>query len=164
MTGTYQPLPTEYPQSAKPVRKPRHWPWILGVIGALILGVVIGSAGRGGGITSLTATTTTVTASAPARAAPTLMGPPVPPAAASGPKTEFGDGKFKVGADIAAGSYKSTGPRAGSVLPSCYWARMKDDSGSVGSIIGHDISQGPTRLTVKTGEYLQVAGCDFTKA
>ena len=49
---------------------------------------------------------------------------------------------------------------AGSTI--CYWARLKDDSGS--NIIANNAGQGAARLTVKAGEYLQITGCDWTRA
>lgn len=158
MTTPHRPAPQ--PQYAPPPppaarKKPRRWPWILGILAAFGLGAAVGS----GGGSSTTATPTTVTvAPAPAGQQPTTQAPP----AATGPKTEFGDGTYKVGEDIAAGTYKSTGPRAG--MPLCYWARMKNDSGGLDAIIANNNSQGPTRVTVKAGEYLQVTGCDFVKA
>ena len=82
--------------------------------------------------------------------------------APAGPKTTFGDGTYLVGTDIAPGSYKTTGPRP-STVPNCYWARMKNDSGSLNSIIANDNTEGATRITVNNGEYLMVGGCDFTK-
>jgi hypothetical protein len=66
----------------------------------------------------------------------------------------------KVGSDIAAGSYKTSGPSG--TLGHCYWARLKDDSGN--GIIANDITSGPTRFTAKTGEYVQITGCDFTRS
>jgi hypothetical protein len=50
------------------------------------------------------------------------------------------------------------------VVPNCYFSRSKDDSGSLTSILQNDNSQGATRITVKKGEFLNVSGCDFTKA
>jgi hypothetical protein len=67
---------------------------------------------------------------------------------------------YLVGTDIAAGSYKASGPRPGGI-GDCYWARLKDDSGS--NIIANDLAAGATRVTVKNGEYLEVKGCDFIK-
>lgn len=46
----------------------------------------------------------------------------------------------------------------------CYWSRNKDASGEFGSIITNGIVEGPARVTVKTGEYLDVSGgCTWTK-
>lgn len=151
-TPQYAPPPPPAPKATKP----RRWPWILGIVAAFGIGAIVGSSGHG----STTAAPTTVNP-APAGQQPATQAPQPKPA--SGPKTEFGDGTFKVGEDIAVGTYKSSGPRNQGV-PLCYWARMKDDSGSVDSIIANNNSQGPTRVTVKAGEYLQVTGCDFTKA
>jgi hypothetical protein len=167
--GGYQP-PAETPappaQPAK-IKKSRKWPWVLGILVAFGLGAAVG--GSGGSTPAVApaasgSTTTTVTAVAPAPAPVTVTAQaaaPVAPPAPAGPATSFGDGTFKVGTDIAAGSYKTSGPRD-SAMPLCYWARLKDDSGS--NIIANDNSQGPTRFTTKVGEYVQIAGCDFVKS
>ncbi|MDP8929353.1 MAG: hypothetical protein M3O70_12480 [Actinomycetota bacterium] len=99
----------------------------------------------------------TVPAPAPAPAAA-----PQPPPAPKGPATSFSDGVHKVGEDIAAGSYKTDGD--GGIM-GCYWARLKNDSGEFDAIIANQIVQGPSRVTVKTGEYLETSGgCNYTKA
>ncbi|MFD9963616.1 hypothetical protein [Amycolatopsis sp. NPDC058986] len=41
---------------------------------------------------------------------------------------------------------------------------MKNDSGSPDAIIANNITHGTARVTVGKGEYLQVSGCDFTRA
>ena len=90
---------------------------------------------------------------------------PSPPASAStsattpkGPKTSFGPGKYKVGTDIAAGSYATDGP-ADSAIPNCYWARERNNSGSLNAIIANDNTTGPTSVTVNAGEYFETTGC-----
>lgn len=165
MTTPQQPAPQYAPPPPPAARKkPRKWPWILGIVVAFGLGAAAGASGGG----TPTAAPATVTVNpAPAGQQPAsapASSPASQPAPAAGPKTEFGDGTFKVGEDIAAGTYKSSGPRSGSPVPLCYWARMKNDSGGVDAIIANNNSQGPTRVTVKAGEYLQVTGCDFVKA
>ncbi|MFF4344817.1 hypothetical protein ACFY00_33455 [Kitasatospora sp. NPDC001540] len=102
------------------------------------------------------APTVTVTAAASATSAPET---PAPPPSPDGPATSFsGDGKYLVGEDIEAGTYKTAGP-AESVIPNCYWARYKDASGELSSIIANENAQGQTRVTVRKGEYLEVRGC-----
>ncbi len=166
MTNPYPNQPPAYPPPPTPApkaKKSKTWVWILGIVVAFVLGLSIGSSGNN---TTTAGPATAVTATAPAGGAVTATeksAPPAPPAAA-GPKTEFGDGTYKVGEDIAAGSYKSAGPREGSAVPNCYWARKKDDSGSLDSIIANNGGAGATRITVKKGEYLEVSGCDFVKA
>ncbi|MFD5244979.1 hypothetical protein ACFWIW_10570 [Amycolatopsis sp. NPDC058340] len=89
-----------------------------------------------------------------AAAPPVTTAPPSP----TGPLTEFGDGTYKVGEDIAAGTYKSPGGAF------CYWARLRNDSGDFGAIITNHAGSGPARVTVKKGEFLEVSGCQFTKS
>lgn len=155
-----QPYPQQPPPAPAPakVKQPRRWPWIIAVLAAFGIGAAVGSSSS----SSPTAAPATATVTAPAGAAPTTAAAPATqPAAPGGPKTEFGDGTYLVGTDIAVGSYKSSGPRPDGI-GQCYWARLKDDSGS--NIIANNVGAGATRVTVKKGEYLQVTGCDFTKA
>jgi hypothetical protein len=124
-------------------------PWIiLGVVLGLflILGVgcmaVLGSAGS-------------VLSSAPSTTGPG----PQAPALSSGPLTTFGEGKYEVGKKILAGRYSTEGG------DNCYFARLRDDSGKITSVIVNDISSGPNTVTVKAGEYFQVRGnCTWTKS
>jgi hypothetical protein len=55
----------------------------------------------------------------------TVAAPPPPPAVA------FRDGTFRVGADIAPGTYRASSPT------SCYWARLRGFSGDLGDIIAN---------------------------
>ncbi|MEV4557107.1 hypothetical protein AB0K51_08925 [Kitasatospora sp. NPDC049285] len=104
------------------------------------------------------ASTVTVTAAPSPPSTPESSAPPPAPAP-SGPATSFpGNGKYLVGEDIEAGTYKTAGP-ADSVIPNCYWARYKDASGEFSSIIANGNVQGQTRVTVRKGEYLEVQGC-----
>jgi hypothetical protein len=93
-------------------------------------------------------------------AAPTVASP-VP----AGPATTAGDGTYEVGVDLEPGRYKTAGPDQSSVIPNCYWARTKDDSGEFGSIIANQNLQGPGSVTVKEGEFVNFAGgCSWTKS
>lgn len=159
-----QPHQQQYPPAPAPPRapkakKPRRWPWILGILAAFGLGAAVGGAG-GSTPPAPAAASASAVATAPGHS---TAAPPATtePAAPAGPKTEFGDGTYLVGTDVAVGSYKSSGPRPGGV-GQCYWARLRDDSGT--NIIANNLGAGATRVTVKKGEYLQVTGCDFTKS
>jgi hypothetical protein len=160
-----QPYQQQYPAQAPPppatkAKKPRRWPWILGILAAFGLGAAVGSAGGSTPAPAGAGASTSAVATSPAHS--TAAPPATTQAAApAGPKTEFGDGTYLVGTDIAVGSYKSSGPRPDGV-GQCYWARLRDDSGA--NIIANNLGAGATRVTVKKGEYLQITGCDFTKA
>ncbi|MFF4166298.1 hypothetical protein [Streptomyces sp. NPDC001741] len=146
---------------------------------ALIVGVAIGNpdgtedkAGRERPAPTVTtpsrADRTTRAPESPATepAPPRTTAPSTPPpspkptvTAQPGPATSFeGDGQYLVGEDIAAGTYKTAGA-ADSLIPNCYWARHKDASGELTSIIANGNVQGQTRVTVRKGEYLEVKGC-----
>ncbi|MFI1158335.1 hypothetical protein [Streptomyces sioyaensis] len=79
-------------------------------------------------------------------------------AAAAGSGTTIGQGSYLVGEGIAAGTYRTGGPAA-SDIPLCYWARAKDSSGEMGSIIANGTPQGPARVTVTKGETFETNGC-----
>ncbi|MEV8534366.1 hypothetical protein [Streptomyces sp. NPDC051211] len=76
------------------------------------------------------------------------------------PKTEIkGDGgMFRVGADIAPGTYKSGGPAEGSA--GCYWERAKDAEHGLDSIAANDNPTGPAVVTVSAKDgYFKTTGC-----
>ncbi|MFJ3615419.1 hypothetical protein [Streptomyces hydrogenans] len=145
---------------------------------ALIVGVAFGSPDDAGDKAGRERPAPTVTA--PSRAVETTRAPgppttagaaahddpehPAPspkpkPASKPGPATSFeGDSQYLVGEDIAAGTYKTAGA-ADSLIPNCYWARHKDASGELTSIIANGNVQGQTRVTVRKGEYLELKGC-----
>lgn len=147
----------EAPQSATPVTpvKPRRrWPWVIGVIVAFGLGAAVGGAGN-----------TTRTTAAPGAATVTVTAPgtvtapaPVPvtaPPAAPDTGGTISDGTHHVGEDMKAGRWKTTGPTNGI---GCYWARLKNDSGDFQAIITNGAVSGPTSLTVKAGEFVELSG------
>ncbi len=64
---------------------------------------------------------------------------PTPPTAptTTGPKTTFGNGQYRVGTDIAPGTYVAPGGSG------CYWERQATfGGGSLGDIIANDLSSG----------------------
>ncbi|HEY2207364.1 MAG TPA: hypothetical protein VGH99_23140 [Pseudonocardia sp.] len=71
----------------------------------------------------------------------------------------IGDGSYLVGTDIQPGVYHSAGPVSPAV-PYCYWARQRDDSGEMSSLITHDNVGGPATVTVRsTDEVFSTSGC-----
>jgi len=178
---TTQPAPPQPDAIRTTAGKPRRqWPWLLGTVAAFGVGIAAGSATQSTQDTTRVAqpapvtSTVTVTPAAPPPVVRTITAPPSTQTvtatvtrqesaapAPSGPRGSVGDGTYKVGTDIAAGSYKTTGPRESGAAAHCYWARLGDDSGS--NIIANDLTTGPTRFTTKTGEFVQISGCDFTK-
>jgi hypothetical protein len=162
MYETPQPAASGTPSPVKPRRR---WPWVLAVVGALIVGVLIGGAGDTTRPTaapgSAPAATVTVTAGAPAPGTVTAPAP-APTSAAPDPGGTIGDGTHHVGEDMKAGRWKTTGPTTG--MP-CYWARLKNDSGDFQAIITNGTPTGPASLTVKAGEFVEFSGgCVWTAA
>src|SRR5690348_11141865 len=129
-----QQYPPQWTPQVPPKPKRRRWPWIVG--GIVLLLVIIGMAGNKATSTPQVPTAPTWQSVTPAATAPAAA-----PPAQAGPQTSFGSGTFEVGSDIAPGKYKTTGPEGG--LPSCYWARLKNTDGDLGSIIANGNAQGP---------------------
>ncbi|CAL9506695.1 hypothetical protein SUDANB6_03561 [Streptomyces sp. enrichment culture] len=65
-------------------------------------------------------------------------------------------GMFRVGTDIAPGTYESTGNTGGS----CYWERAKDAEHSIDSIIANDNVSGTAVVTISSADqYFKTTGC-----
>lgn len=78
------------------------------------------------------------------------------------PEGTFGPGTYEVGVDIQPGKYKTAG---GGLGGSCYWARLKDTNGELDSIIANGNAQGPTTVTIKSGDGAFETTCEtWTKA
>ncbi|MFE1439440.1 hypothetical protein [Streptomyces sp. NPDC058739] len=71
-------------------------------------------------------------------------------------------GMFKVGVDIAPGTYKSTG----NTDDLCYWERTKDAEHSIDSILANDNVSGSAVVTISASDaYFKTSGCqDWKKA
>ncbi|MFG1809162.1 hypothetical protein [Streptomyces sp. NPDC049040] len=73
---------------------------------------------------------------------------------AGAPKTSMGDGMYKVGTDIVAGTYKAKGG------DTCYWERDKDALHDVDSIAANDNVTGAAVVTITSGDaYFKTSGC-----
>lgn len=158
MTDAYQ-----YPMPPAPaIKKTRRWPWVVGIIAALFVGIGIGGAGESSppAATSYTPPAPAAPAYEPSSAPTVALAPPAP----TGPATTFSDGVYEVGADIEAGRYKTTGPDGSGFIDSCYWERAKDDSSEFSAIISNDNIGGPGSITVKAGEFVKASGgCVWAK-
>ncbi|MBT2419791.1 hypothetical protein J7F01_06080 [Streptomyces sp. ISL-22] len=75
--------------------------------------------------------------------------------------TMSGDGgMFRVGVDIAPGTYKSTG----NADDSCYWERTKDAEHGLDSIIANNNVTGAAVVTISASDaYFKTAGCQDWK-
>jgi hypothetical protein len=175
----FQPVPPGTPDA----KKKRHPVLTHGAAAlvALFLGVGIGAAGGGSSDGKADAAHSpraaarpapTVTVTAKARPAPTVTvtATPTPKPThkaahttpkKSGPATSVpGDGEYRVGKDIAAGTYRTAGPQDSL---GCYWERDKDSSGDFGSIIANDNLDGSGLVTVRTGEIFKTERCKSWK-
>jgi hypothetical protein len=61
-------------------------------------------------------------------------------------KTSFEDGAYIVGTDIEPGTYKNTGDQ------DCYWARLRDFSGTFDGIIANGNPTGAAIVTIKASD------------
>lgn len=141
-----------------PTSQPRWplWPWVvLTGSGILITAVaaVVGTAANsaGGGepqkplrvtVTATQFQTTTVNV--------TVTVPPPP----DQPGKALLDGLHRVGIEVEAGVYQTTGP-SGINEGGCYWTRT--DSG--GRVIDNGVITGPGTLTIHQSELVETAGC-----
>lgn len=72
------------------------------------------------------------------------------------------DGTYLAGTDIKAGTYKTPGPGSTDIMDSCYWSVNRDDLGE--DIVANNNITGPARITVKTGQYLELnGGCNWSR-
>ncbi|MCH0564320.1 hypothetical protein [Streptomyces sp. MUM 2J] len=71
-------------------------------------------------------------------------------------------GMFKVGVDIAPGTYRSTG----NTDDSCYWERAKDSEHALDSILANDNVTGTAVVKISASDaYFKTSGCqDWKKA
>lgn len=120
----------------------------LGVVGiaaaALIVGAGMGAAGSGKGSAGTPDATQTVTVTAHPKAAAAAK--PKPPAAA-GPAVEFGDGTYRVGKDIRAGTYRAPGGEG------CYWERLRNFKGDgPDSVLANDLGAKTPVVTIAAGD------------
>lgn len=65
----------------------------------------------------------------------------------------YGEGTYKIGADLPAGEYKLT-----SVSDDAYW-EVKNSSDADADIVGNDIFSGSAYVTVYDGQYLTLRRC-----
>ncbi|MYS12434.1 hypothetical protein GTW73_00485 [Streptomyces sp. SID4982] len=138
---------------------------------ALIVGAAIGGGGESGGTanTSGASPAATVTKTAAAKPQPavtvteTVTTKPKPKKKAGPPSSFSGEGQYLVGEDVQAGTYRTGGPEEDSIIPNCYWARLKNASGEFDAIIANDNLQGQGRVTLNKGEYFKTSGCQDWK-
>jgi len=87
-------------------------------------------------------------------------------APAAGPLQELPPGVYEVGTgpgQAAPGKYRSPGPD-GSNGAGCYYARLRSNDGSFGDILGNNITQGQSLMTIKVSDgYVEIGGCTFTR-
>src|ERR1700730_2057921 len=71
------------------------------------------------------------------------------------PPLTFGDGTWRVGPDIASGTYRTRQGSSG-----CYWERLRGFSGSFGDIIANDFDYGNQVVTIQpTDAGFHTSGC-----
>jgi hypothetical protein len=105
----------------------------------LLVGIALGALSRHPSNLRI-ALPVTVTATVTAAAAPPIaVGSPLTESAI---ETDFGDGLYQVGVDIAAGNYRTGGGRG------CYWERLNNLSGGFTGIISNGEPTKPATVRV----------------
>lgn len=138
----------------------RTWQLLAAVGVAFLIGVAAGASGAERDQTVAASETPTtgstvlpVLASPPPTSATTTTAVPTT-TTAPGPKTSFADGSYRVGVDIAPGTYRSSATATG-----CYWKRMSNFTG-VDDIIANYLSNSPTTVTILASDTgFQTRGC-----
>ncbi len=69
------------------------------------------------------------------------------------------DGKYLVGTDIPAGTYRTLGVAPGSATQLCIWDLSKNDSADYNAFIDSRSGTGPDRVTLKAGQFFGTDGC-----
>lgn len=73
-----------------------------------------------------------------------------------GQQAGVGEGTFIVNDDIRPGRYKARAVNG----ESCYWARLRNDSGDADSIIANNITEGAASVTIKSSDgAFETSGC-----
>jgi hypothetical protein len=164
---SYNPNAYEgYGPPAPPPKKRKIWPWI---VGGIILLLLLGMCGVAGRAVNQSSAPTVAPTAAPS---PTPYvssnveedaAPPPVPAVPAGPKTEFGNGTWEIGVDIAPGKYKTSGPED-SGRP-CFAQTTKEGDASLGDIQKQELSEGPLTVIIpaKGVKFFESAGCSVWK-
>jgi hypothetical protein len=144
-SGYEQP---DYPApSAVGQKKPRRRRWII-VLGVVVLLVIV--------IVAVSQSSDTNNAEQTSDNSPAKDEP-------EGPATTITSGTYEVGVDVQPGRYKTSGPPDDDII-GCYWARHKDDSGSIESIIANANLEGPGSVTINSGEFFEAGGeCTWSR-
>jgi hypothetical protein len=79
--------------------------------------------------------------------APGPAGPGSIPPSSAPAQAGIGDGTFKVGTDVQAGTYRT---RTGA--PGCYWERLSGFSGATSDIIANDNTDAPAVVTINKSD------------
>ena len=173
-TPDANPPPAAPSGTRAPVKKKLRVGAVLIPVAALVVGCLggpaLGGSDDGSATASAPAPTVTVTADADAAPAPattktvtapapepsTVTATPDAPAAAAGSITD--DGTL-VGDDIEPGRYRSDGG------PSCYWARLNDLDGGLGSIAANDLGSGQKIVQISESDAaFETRGCGWTRS
>lgn len=63
------------------------------------------------------------------------------------PNVPFGDGAFRVGRDVAPGTWQASSP-----TDSCYWERLSGFSGTLDDVLANNIGPGPMMVTISPSD------------
>jgi hypothetical protein len=135
-------------------RKRRIWPWvaIAFVTAALCLG----------GVSLLTLASAAKDVTAPLVATPRQsVGSKPASAKPKAPSNAIGAGGWRVGRDVAAGAYRTTGAEDDGAMTLCYWEVRTDGKpdGAIGAQGASNKIAEPGNVDLKKGQYFKTSGC-----
>ncbi|GAB2690412.1 hypothetical protein [Nocardia thraciensis] len=145
-----------YPQQMRP-RKRRVWPWLLLGLLVLMLGGCLAAVAVGVDTANRAASTTAARTpfALPVVPAHSPTTTPAPPPTPAGPAAVIRkDGTYVIGVDIQPGTWRTEGASF------CYWERVKNLSGGVGSILDNSAASGQQVVTIlPTDKAFKSRGC-----
>jgi hypothetical protein len=157
----YGPVPVQ-----QPPKKPKRFGWptvIITVVVALSLGGIVGIIGGSGDGTATTAApnptvTVSETVTETAEAKPASKAPSPKKTTEPEPESTMEEGTYEIGVDAKQGRYKTRVPEDSS---GCYWEKVKDDSGTLSSVIanGEVNAGGRVSITLKRGQFFLSEDC-----
>jgi hypothetical protein len=145
-----QPLRVAARDRVRPVpqrRSRRRWP---AAVGGLAAGLAVGTVGAVATIGAMSAPASVIVKPAAAQEPSFTANVSVP----GRTLTAFGDGKWQVGVDVAAGTYTS----AGTIGPGCYHALRTAMTG--GPVVNSTVSPGPATVVLTEADgWFETSGC-----
>lgn len=138
------------PESLDPPRPVREWVRTAQFWSSAALAVLV----VGGLVTAVLLAAPRAVEAEPRRALEVTASRPDPVA----PAATLRPGTHRVGADIAAGRWRTTGPAPSADAPVCFWTRATSGTGRPSDVLADATVRGPASLYAGPGEWVTVSG------